>query len=494
MRQDLSADQVTARLTSHGMRIQRRIPGIDIWVVEDIRSTRTTSPLKDLARDPDVLWVEPNARVHAVGITPNDSYYQVNQWYLQQINLPEAWVFTRGEGIVIAIIDSGVDLDHPDLAGKLWTNAGEVAGNGADDDGNGYPDDEHGWDFVGSDADPDDDYGHGSHVAGIAAAHTDNGAGIAGVGWQSLIMSLKVLNQQGEGDWDDVLAAMAYAADNGAAVLNLSLGQEPGDPEDPVPVQAVEDAVSYARSKGCLIVAAAGNNSSQPAPVMYPAAASGVMTVAATTASDAPWDLSNRGPEVDVAAPGVDIFSTTKNKGYTTLSGTSMATPQVGGLAALLWAFDPTQTAGEVTGVITSTARDVHTVGWDERSGWGLIDAQAAVLQLAQPEVGIAADPTSIFVTGETASITATVTYSQSRPVPDGLSVFFSSSFGQVSPDVGLTRQGEVTATFEATSGFGEALIEASVLGDAAASVVIQIVPYRFRLPLILRLTSINTL
>jgi subtilisin family serine protease len=216
------------------------------------------------------------------------------------------------------------------------------------------------------------------------------------------------------------------------------------------------------------------------------------MAVAATTASDAPWDLSNRGSEVDVAAPGVDIFSTTYNKGYTTLSGTSMATPQVGGLAALLWAFDPTRTAEEVTGVITSTARDVHTVGWDERSGWGRIDAQAALLQLAQPQVGIAADPTSIFVTGETASITATVTYSQSQPVPDGLSVFLSSSLGQVSPDVGLTRQGEVTGTFEATSGFGEALLEARVAGDFAASLTIQVVPYRFHLPVIHRYSPLK--
>jgi subtilisin family serine protease len=277
---------------------------------------------------------------------------------------------------------------------------------------------------------------------------------------------------------------MVYAADEGASVLNLSLGQEPDDPGSPVPVQAIQDTVSYARSRGCLVVAAAGNDEDQPAPVMYPAASPGVLAVAATAYGDAPYSLGNRGPAVDVAAPGVDIFSTTNNSGYTVLDGTSMATPHVSGLAVLLWSFDATLNADEVTHVITSTARDVCTFGWDERTGWGRVDAQAAVLQLAQPQVNLVAHPSSVFVGEETAAVTATVTYSQSRPVPDDLSILFTASIGRVSPEAGLTRAGQVTATFGSTSGFGEALIAASASSDFAASVVIEVVPHRFCLPL----------
>ena len=484
VRQDLSREELEARLAPRRLLIVGQIPQIGIWIVEDTRPGWTEPPLATLAREPSVLWAEPNGQVHVAGITPNDNYYQAQQWNLRLIGLPEAWVFTGGSAGPIAVIDTGVDLDHPDLAGKLWTNGGEIAGNDLDDDGNGYTDDVHGWDFVSSDGSPDDDHGHGSHVAGIAAAQTDNGAGVAGVAWESPIMPLRVLNRNGEGGWGDVLTAMVYAADNGASVLNLSLGQEPGDPQNPVPVQAVQATISYVQAAGCLVVAAAGNNDNQPAPVMYPAASPGVVAVAATTQSDGAWDRSNRGPEVDVAAPGVSIFSTTKNGGYTWLSGTSMATPHVSGLAALLWSLDPGLTADQVTHVITSTARDVHTPGWDERTGWGRIDAQAAVFQLAQPEVALVAEPPSVLVAKETAAITATVTYSQSQSVPDGLSVTFASSLGRVNPQSDTTTDGGVTATFSSTSGFGEALVVASVLGSPAGSTTIEVVPYRIYFPL----------
>jgi subtilisin family serine protease len=478
MRQDLSREEVEARLAPRGVRIQRRIPQIDVWVVEDTRSMQASAPWEALARDPEVLWAEPNGRVHVAGITPNDNYYQARQWNLRQIGLPEAWVFTRGGAGPIAVIDTGVDLDHPDLGAKIWVNEGEIPGNGVDDDENGYDDDVHGWDFVNSDGYPDDDHGHGSHVAGIAAAHTNNGVGVAGVAWNSRIMVLKVLDQAGNGWWADVLEAMVYAADNGASVLNLSLGQEPGSPGDPSgpPVEAIQEAVFYARSRGCLLVAAAGNNNTQPAPVMYPAASPGVLAVAATTDGDVPWSSSNRGPEVDVAAPGVDIFSTNKNGGYTFLSGTSMATPHVSGLAALLWSFDSTLTADGVTQVITSTARDVHTSGWDERTGWGRIDAQAAVLDLVQPEVDLVVDRPSITLGYETATLTATVTYSQSKPVPDGLTVAFSTDLGHLHPQSAATRGGQATTRFSSTLQFGEALVTASVGSGFDASVNIEVV------------------
>jgi hypothetical protein len=477
MRQGLSREEVEARLAPRGMRIQRRIPRIDVWVVEDTRPVRASAPWVVLARDPDVLWAEPNGRVHALGITPNDNYYQAQQWNLRQIGLPEAWVFTRGYAGPIAVIDTGVDLDHPDLAAKLWINEGEVQGNDIDDDGNGYVDDRYGWNFVPPDGnpDPDDDHGHGSHVAGIAAARTNNGTGVAGVAWQSTIMPLKVLDQAGGGWWDDVLRGVVYAADNGASILNLSLGQSPNDPG--VPVQAIQHAVSYARSKGCLLVAAGGNNETQPAPVMYPAASPGVLAVAATTYNDAPWSISNRGPEVDVAAPGVDILSTGRFGYYYVSNGTSMATPHVSGLAALIWSLEPAFTIDQVTHVITSTAQDVHTPGWDPRTGWGRIDAQAAILHLVQPEVDLTVDRSAISLGSETATLTATVTHSQSQPVPDGLTVTFSTDLGHVHPQAAATLEGQATTHFSSTLQLGEALVTASVGEGFDASITIDVLP-----------------
>jgi subtilisin family serine protease len=444
--------------------------------VEDTRPVRVSSPWAVLARHPDVLWAEPNGRVHALGIIPNDNYYQAQQWNLRQIGLPQAWVFTKGEAGPIAVIDTGVDLDHPDLAAKLWINQGEIPGNGLDDDENGYPDDVYGWNFVPSpDGNPnaDDDHGHGSHVAGIAAARTNNGVGVAGVAWQSPIMPLKALDRTGGGWWADVIEAVVYAADNGASILNFSLGQSSDDPD--VPVEAIQDAVSYARSRGCLLAAAAGNSTSQPAPVMYPAALPGVLAVAATSYGDLPWSGSNRGPEVDVAAPGVDIFSTGRFGAYYVSDGTSMATPHVSGIAALIWSLEPAFSVDQVTHVITSTAQDVYTPGWDPRTGWGRVDAQAAVLELVQPEVALAVDRPSIALRYETATLTATVTYSQSQPVPDGLTVDFSTDLGQLHPPSATTLNGQATTTFSSTVQAGVASVTASVGRGFDAGLAIEV-------------------
>ncbi len=373
-------DQSSARhfFARHDLIIIKHIPRIDVWLVTSSEMP-TASFMHRLERSSDVSWAEPNGRVHTSGVTPNDDFYQTQQWNLRLIGLPEAWVFTTGDANPIAVIDTGIDLDHSDLAARIWTNADEVPDNGLDDDSNGYVDDMHGWNFV-SGSTLILGANHGTHVAGIAGAHTNNSIGIAGVSWQSPLMALQALNSNGDGTWADVAEAIVYAADNGARILNLSLGGEEAS-------QTIEDAVSYARGQGCLIVAAAGNSKSQPAPVEYPAALPEVLAVAATTDSDATWSYSNRGPEVDVAAPGATddprngIFSTSSYNQYAIMSGTSMATPHVSGLAALVWSLQPTLTADQVAHVIISTAHDVYTPGWDQRTGWGRIDAQAAILK-----------------------------------------------------------------------------------------------------------------
>jgi subtilisin family serine protease len=366
----VGASQV-ANLAAKGLTVAGEVPSLDIKRLA-VPPGQELMWVEELRDDPGLVFVEPNYLTRAAETIPDDPHY-TEQWGLPRIRAPEAWNLTTGDDLTIAVIDTGVDLDHPDLVGKLWINADEIPDNDLDDDGNGYVDDSHGWDFVNADAKPQDDHWHGTHVAGIAAADTDNGQGVAGVSWGARIMPLKVLDASGEGSYADVAGAITYAADNGARILNLSLGGEDYS-------AALAEAVGYARERDCLLAAAAGNENGA---VLYPAANDGVLAVVATTRWDNRWYGSNHGPEVDVAAPGTDIYSTTLNNAYSSASGTSTATPHVSGLAALVWSVQPDLTNDEVTRVITETARDLGPPGWDEFYGWGRIDAYQAVSSVA---------------------------------------------------------------------------------------------------------------
>ena len=367
----VGASQAAANLAAKGLAIAGEIPSLDIKRVA-VPPGQELIWIEELRGDPALVFAELNYLARAAETIPDDPHY-TEQWGLPRIRAPQAWDLATGDDLTIAVIDTGVDLDHPDLVGKLWINADEIPDNGLDDDGNGYVDDSHGWDFVNDAAEPQDDYWHGTHVAGIAAADTDNGQGVAGVSWGARIMPLKVLNASGDGNYADVASAIVYAADNGARILNLSLGGEDYS-------AALADAVGYARQSGCLLAAAAGNDSGA---VLYPAANDGVLAVVATTRWDRRWYGSNYGPEVDVAAPGADIYSTTLDDAYLSASGTSAATPHVSGLAALVWSVQPDLTSDEVARVITETVRDLGAPGWDQFYGWGRIDAYQAVSSVA---------------------------------------------------------------------------------------------------------------
>lgn len=357
---------VTAALPT-GAEITGRLDAINVVVV---RAPQTAPPFSLSLPTAAVLWIEPNGLVHAAEeVVPNDDFYESRQWALQKIGLPAAWGIVRGMAAPLAIIDSGIDLDHPDLASRIWRNPGEVAGNGLDDDGNGYVDDVAGWDFVGGDPIPDDRFYHGTHVAGIAGAATNNGRGIAGVTWETPLMAVRVLDQYGDGWWDDVAAGILYAVDNGARVLNLSLGGG-------LPSQTLTRAVAHARARGCLIVAAAGNNGGD---VLFPARLEGVIAVGATDVDDAVWPNSSRGPELDLVAPGVAILSTVPGNRYLEVSGTSMATPHVSGVAALILGRVPTLSANELAALLRQTAVDLAPPGPDSASGWGRVDAGRAI-------------------------------------------------------------------------------------------------------------------
>jgi subtilisin family serine protease len=268
--------------------------------------------------------------------------------------------------VIVAIIDTGVDLDHPDLVAKI-TSGSEV-----------------GYNYVSPGSPPNDDssLNHGTHVAGIAAASSNNGKGIAGVSWGARIMPLKVLDSSGNGSTYNLSLAIRYAADHGARVINMSLGGGCG-----LGWPDVEDAVNYALGKGAVLVAASGNNYSTP--VLCPAAINGVIAVGATDSSDNRPSFSTYGSALAVAAPGSSIYSTIIDSNpaglgtYGYLSGTSMATPHVAGLAALLWSFAPSLSNSQVRNTIQTTTDDLGTAGWDQYYGYGRINARRALEAVA---------------------------------------------------------------------------------------------------------------
>ena len=305
--------------------------------------------------DPNVLFAEPDFRV-SLDAMPDDANFG-NLWGLNNdgsgggvidadIDAPEAWDKTKGSHeTIVAVIDTGVDYTHPDLAANIWTNPDEIAGDKIDNDGNGYVDDIHGYDFVNNDGDPMDDHFHGTHVAGTIGAVGNNGIGISGVNWNVQIMALKFLDASGGGYTSDAIAALNYAVANGAIASNNSWGGGGFS-------AAFQTAIQNARNKGHIFVAAAGNDGANTdSNAFYPAGynVDNVISVGATDISDSLAYFSNFGVKsVDLTAPGVDIYSTfpthmtqaMRDEGfstnYETISGTSMATPHVTGVIALV--------------------------------------------------------------------------------------------------------------------------------------------------------------
>ncbi|MEM8733197.1 MAG: S8 family serine peptidase [Planctomycetota bacterium] len=285
-------------------------------------------------------------------------------WNLNSVNAPEAWqAGYTGEGVTVAIVDTGVDLDHPDLVTNLFVNPGEIPGNGIDDDQNGYIDDVSGYDFVDRDANPNDGNGHGTHVAGTVAA-SNNGVGATGVAPDAKILPVRVLGNNGSGSTRSVAEGIRYAADLGAQVINLSLGGGYS--------QAVAAAVNYANSLGSIVIAAAGNEgASVPS---YPARLSSgynnVLSVGAFNSTNQIAGFSNRvgnSNASQVDAPGVSVYSTYLGGSYRRLSGTSMASPHVAGVAALAISANPSLTPSVLrqyleTGV-TTQARGSDALG-----------------------------------------------------------------------------------------------------------------------------------
>lgn len=419
-------EALNARLAALGLEHDRAIAASSprrAWSVHRLRAATSgfdpVSAAAELRGAPGVIAAIPNYRLELFHTFPNDPMRSL-QWYVDSgdsadIELTAAWDVAQGDtGTVIGVMDTGVDLGHPDLSTKIWSNGPEVNGlAGVDDDGNGYVDDLHGWDFGNDDADPNpeptiDEIGldigfHGTFVAGIAAAATDNGTGISGAGWNCRVLPLKVSNSAGTIESDAVAGAFTYATDLGISVLNMSLGG-PGDPGVPEFFQALVDAADAA---GVMCVAAAGNSgASTPS---YPAASDRVLAVAATDQARQRAEFSNFGGWVDVAAPGAYLWSSIcRNyvvddisqlfyyfffewdfeQPYMRGDGTSFACPLTAGVCALVRALHPQMTPAQVASHVVATG-DIVT--FDQPIGpkvnaWRAVSVP--VLAVAPPVAG----------------------------------------------------------------------------------------------------------
>jgi serine protease len=350
----------------HGTQVlhEYRVPS-NLQVVALPSGLTVDQAIEAYNRDPEVMYAEPNY-IYELAVTPNDTNFtnlygmnntgQTGGTPDADINAPEAWEFSTGSNnVVIGLLDSGFDFNHPDLVANIFNNPGEIAGNGIDDDGNGVIDDVHGIDAIGNSGNPMDTDGHGTHVTGTMAARGNNGAGVAGVNWNATIVACRAFNPSGA--LDDILQCMDYfltlktRANNPVDIVatNNSWGGGPFS-------QALQDAITAHGQAGMLFVAAAGNAASNNDvspffPATYPN--NNIISVLATTHNDQRASFSNFGAStVDVGAPGENIFSTLPNNSFGLLSGTSMATPHVTGLVGLIKAQNPSRTPQQIKNLI----------------------------------------------------------------------------------------------------------------------------------------------
>lgn len=323
---------------------------LDSTVVFRSKTMTTDELIQYFQNKESVEFAEPNFLYMQNQIGPNDLLYiEQYQWNLPAIRAEVGWDLSRGkEDIVIAVVDTGVDLNHPDLKNRLT----------------------EGYNLIENNSYPDDDNGHGTHVAGIIAAETNNQEGAAGITWFNKIMPIKAMEAKGYGTSFDIAKGIVWAVDHGADVINLSLGNYQTS-------EMMKRAVDYAYKNDVVLIAAAGNdNSTQPS---YPAAYPEVLAVSAVDYNGRRASFSNYGDYVDVTAPGVQIPSTYFNQQYAALSGTSMASPHVAGLAGLIRSENPNLTNKQVMTIIKSTAYDLGFKGNDIEFGRGLIDVRKAL-------------------------------------------------------------------------------------------------------------------
>ncbi len=343
--------------------VSRDVTSYADGLTHTLRLSATVAPGASYYVD-DVSLVVDDAFVYLPAVLSNSCgaavYDEIIRYNMDKIRAPELWDCSQGENVIVAVLDSGVNLSHSELQANIVSGATFVPGTTT----------------------PEDDNGHGTHVAGIVAALINNG-GVAGVAPQAKIMPVKVLDSAGSGTLSGIVQGITWATDNGARVINLSLGAF-------VNVQTLEDAVNYAYGNGVLVVASAGNcgdpatwqlnNCPSLDATSWPAAYANAMAVAATDQNDNQSSFSTQGSYVEIAAPGSSIYSTYLNGSYAFFSGTSQAGPHVAGLAAAIWSRQPGLTNAQVRAIIQNTAVDLGSPGRDDQFGYGRIDAYEAII------------------------------------------------------------------------------------------------------------------
>ncbi|MEN7550518.1 S8 family serine peptidase [Rapidithrix thailandica] len=382
-----------------------------VWLFTFDRKMNGKKILQTYKNSALFAYVEQDLVGHAAGIqaqAPNDPGY-VQQWYWHNdgsftfgkalmgadVQAEKAWEITRGDStVVVAVMDSGIYQEHREFKNRIWINKNEIPGDQKDNDDNGYIDDYEGWDFVNGDAQPIDDNGHGTAVAGVLGASGDNDFSYTGMNWKCKLMIVKVLDAKLSGRYSHWIEGIRYAVDNGADIINFSIVGK-------MPSQAMEDAIAYAHSKGVLVVCSMGNtNSSEP---YYPAAYHQTLAVGATDPDDQrsiafngnPAFGSNTGKHIDVVAPGNYIYGLNASSAEmpgNLWGGTSMATAIVSGVASLLLGEDPSLSPAQLTQIISRSAQDnlgdlsEDRPGWDSFYGFGRVDAFRALTLLEERE------------------------------------------------------------------------------------------------------------
>jgi subtilisin family serine protease len=377
---DAAFEAVTGFASSNGLRV--KYANAEWGTVSLATNGMSSLVADDISRIPGVLSVSSEMRAR-IYYTPDDEYLS-RQWGLDTVDAYESWDIAQGDqDIIVAVLDTGIDWNHPDLVDSMWENDAGYHGYDfiddtwfpMDDNVNGYDDDGDWLSNIYT-------Y-HGTHVAGIVGASMDNAIGIAGLSRVSL-MAVKVMNDSGEGTDVTVANGVRWATDNGADIITMSLGVDGVS----TPLQ---NAISYASSRNVVMVAAAGNEGMSV--ISYPAAFPQVIGVGATDSLDRRASFSNFGAGLDVMAPGVGIFSTQGGGSYQELSGTSAAAPHVAAIAATILSVAPALSPEEIGDIINSTATDLSIAGYDTSTGWGVVNAFRAVEEISSPRVTITEYP-----------------------------------------------------------------------------------------------------
>lgn len=356
------------------------------WHVVTVDAGQEAATVQALALDPQVEHAELDRLVAPQTTTANDPQYH-NAWHLATLGAPTAWDIAKGAGVTVAILDSGVDSTHPDLAGKLVP----------------------GWNLNDNNSDTSDVYGHGTEVAGVVGAASNNSIGVTSIAWDTKIMPLRVTLTNGNAYISTIANGIMWAADHGAQIANASFADLTGS-------ASIIDAANYMRSKGGLVVVAGGNSGAFDSTAATPA----VISVSATTSSDALASWSSYGNYIDVAAPGAGIWTTTRGGGYAAVSGTSFASPVTAGVLALMKSANPSLSNTILESLLKSTAVDLGTPGYDQYFGYGRVNAAAAVSAAAHYS-GTDTQPPAVSIIAPDSPLASTVTVSVSANDPTGI-------------------------------------------------------------------------